>query len=443
MPYSSSHMGIGTQVHDLSEMMSSGLDIFHRPDKDSSIKSGKTIDHQMITALQDGNTVIEFVIPSEGHDYTFLPLTRLDGVIEIRKANGDAVADADLVAPVNLISSALFRQIECEVNGVQVADLTSPAYPYKAFIESHLTYGYDAKNSHLKAALYHQDTVGKEEQYLATCESFSVRQGWVTKHANKLYFSTPLFIDFFACERFLIPGVTIKLKFLKSEDRFCLLSATDTWKVNIKALSIQTRKLTIHEDIVAKHKDMILKEPAIYPIDQSKIKTFVLTQGISSQTVSSVFRGKLPRFAIIGLVESASYNGAFNKNPFKFTHFNLSYLAFNVNGTPYPSRVFQPDFANGNFMREYRHFMDHIGISHENETNYITPESYAANTCFFPFDLSPDLCNGYHNHVDNSGFVNIELQFREALTTNVNLVVYATYSEEILIDHQGQVTLKA
>ena len=75
--------------------------------------------------------------------------------------------------------------------------MTSPAYPYKAFIESHLTYGYDAKNSHLKAALYHQDTVGKEEQYLATCESFSVRQGWVTKHANKLYFSTPLFIDFF------------------------------------------------------------------------------------------------------------------------------------------------------------------------------------------------------------------------------------------------------
>jgi hypothetical protein len=441
MPLNNDHRGIGSQVNNLTEIMSNGLDIFEAPTKDSSILGGKTIDHHMITALQDNNSVIEFIIPSEGHDYTYLPLTRIDGEIEIKKSNGTAVGDADLVAPVNLISSAIFRQVECEVNGVQVADLTSPAYHYKAYIESHLTYGHDAKKTHLQAALYYQDTNDKEETFTDECLSFKTRRSWILKYGNKLYFSTPLFIDFFDSERYLIPGVTIKLKFLKNDDKFCLLSATEAWKIKINSMKIQTRKLTIHPDIVQKHREILLKEPAIYPIDQSKIKTYVLSEGITSKNLPGVFRGKLPRLAVIGFVNSDAYNGDFSKNPWKFHHYDVSYLSFVINGTPYPSTVFQPDFANGKFIREYRHFLDHTGITHENETNYIDIDTYKANTALFPFDLSGDLCNGYHEHLDKDGFVNIDLQFKRALPHNVTVIIYATYKEIIKIDGAGQVVL--
>ncbi len=40
------------------------------------------------------------------------------------------------VAPINLISSSLFRQVECEVNGYQVSDLTSPTYQNKQVLYS-------------------------------------------------------------------------------------------------------------------------------------------------------------------------------------------------------------------------------------------------------------------------------------------------------------------
>jgi hypothetical protein len=442
MPYSNDHRGLGTHVLDLTEIMSDGLDIFHKPEADNSILQGKTIDHHMITALNENNNVFEFVIPSEGHDYTFLPLTRLEGEIEIRKSNGNAIANTDLVAPINLISSALFRQIECEINGVQVADLTSPTYHYKAYLETLITYGIDAKNTHLQACLYEPDTPGKEEDFTATSAGFIKRRDWIVAHGNKLYFSTPLFVDFFQSKRFLIPGPTIKLKLLKNDDKFCLLSATDAWKIKVNNLKVTTRKLKIHNEIVQKHREILLKQPAIYPIKQSKIKTYVIAEGQSAKTLSGVFRGKLPTKVVFGFVRSDAFNGDFSKNPWKFDHFNTNYVGFIINGTPYPSHVLQPDFAEGKCIREYRHFLDNVGITHENESNCIDLETYKKNSALFAYDLSGDLCNGYHKHPTETGFVDIELHFKAALPTNITVVIYATYEEIVEIDGQGQVKIE-
>jgi hypothetical protein len=442
MPYTNDHRGLGTHVLDLTEIMSDGLDIFHRPESDNSILNGKTIEHHMITALNENNNVFEFVIPSEGHEYTFLPMTRLEGEIEIKKSNNNAIANTDWIAPINLISSALFRQVECEVNGVQVADLTSPTYHYKAYLETLITYGFDAKNTHLQAALYYPDTPGSEETYTTDCPSFKKRRDWIVAHGNKLYFSTPIFVDFFQSKRFLIPGPTIKLKFLKNEDKFCLLSATDAWKIKINNLKISTRKLKIHNEIVQKHREILLKQPALYPIKQSKIKTYVIASGQSAKTLSGVFRGKLPTKAVFGFVNSDAFNGSFSKNPWLFHHYDVNYVGFLINGTPYPAHVLQPDFDTGKCVREYRHFLDNVGISHENESNCIDLDTYMKNSALFAYDLSGDLCNGYHKHPTDTGFVDIELHFKTALPDNITVVIYATYDETVEIDGQGQVKLE-
>jgi hypothetical protein len=149
MPYKSDNRGVGSQVLELSEEMSNGLDLFDYPQEDTSIISGKTIEHHLATALNENNNVFEFIIPSEGHDYTYLPMTRLEGELKIEKtgANAGRVAAADLVAPINLMAIALFRQAECELNGVQIADLTSPNFHYKNYFETMLTYGNNAKKN--------------------------------------------------------------------------------------------------------------------------------------------------------------------------------------------------------------------------------------------------------------------------------------------------------
>ena len=445
MPYKSDYRGVGSQVLELSEEMSDGLDLFDYPKTDTSIISGKTIEHHLVTALNENNNVFEFVLPSEGHDYTYLPLTRLEGELKVEKttAGGGAIGANDLVAPINLMALALFRQAECELNGVQIADLTSPTFHYKNYFETMLTYGHDAKNTHLRACLYHPDNNGHEETMTAACSSFVKRRDFIRQNAESTFeFSTPIHIDFFDSKRFLIPGVTIKIKLIKNDDKFLLMSATDTWKLSIKNLKIVTKKLTIHPAIVEKHKEIIQKQPAVYPIAQSKIKTYTINQGISSTNIAGIYRGKLPRSIIIGFVKSDAFNGSFATNPFCFKHFNVSYLGLIVNGTPTPARVFQPDFANGKCVREYRHFLDNLGIYHENESNMIDFDTFKSNMALFCFDLSPDHCNSYHHHIDQSGFVNLDLQFKEPLAQNITAIVFATFNEVVKIDASGQVVLE-
>lgn len=445
MPFKSDYRGVGSQVLELSEEMSDGLDLFDYPKSDTSILAGKTIEHHLVTALNENNNVFEFVIPSEGHDYTYLPLTRLEGELQIEKttAGGGAVGANDLVAPINLMALSLFRQAECELNGVQIADLTSPTFHYKNYLETMLTYGHDAKSTHLRACLYHPDTVGQEETFTAACPSFVARKKFLRQNATSTFeFSTPLHIDFFDSKRFLIPGVTIKIKLIKNDDKFLLMSATDTWKLTVKNLKIVVKKLTIHPTIVEKHREIIQKQPAIYPIAQSKIKTYIINQGVSSTSLSGIFRGKLPRSVIIGFVKSDGFNGSFDTNPYLFQPFGVSYVGLVVNGTPVPARVFQPDFANGKCIREYRHFLDNLGIYHENESNMVDFDSFRSNTALFCYDLSPDHCNSYHHHTDQSGFVNLDLQFRAALAQNITVVVFGTFNETVKIDAAGQVFLE-
>lgn len=441
----SDHRGVGCHTVELSEEMTSGLDIFDMPKADTSIKSGKTVYHHLSTAINENNNVFEFIIPSENHEYTYLPLTRLEGQLQICKLDNSALVNEDIVIPTNLLSNTIFRQVEVELNGVQVSDLSSPTYHYKAYIEAHLTYGKDPKRGHLKNALYTKEIAGKEESLDVAQEMYIERRAWLTKDAGKVNFSTPLYIDLFDSQRYLIPGSTLKIKLIKNEDKVCLLSSAAnaaSYKIKINKLCISTRKLTIHDEIVERHSQMLLKQPAIYPIAQSKIRTYTINQGLSATTIANVFNGKLPRTAIIGMVRSDAFNGTIERNPFFFQHFNLNYFALVVNGSPMPATVFQPDFTKRDCSREYAHFLDNLGVGNSNEHNDVDLENFASGSCFFPFDFTPDYCNSYHNHSAQSGTANIELRFSQPLAQNVTLIVYGTYNEVLTIDGTGKVMLQ-
>jgi len=441
----SDHRGIGAHVIELSEHMTSGLDIFGTPQVDTSVRGGKTVYHYLSTAINENNNVFEFVIPSENHEYTYLPLTRLEGQLQIVKQDGTNIGDADVVIPVNFLSNTLFRQVEVELNGVQVSDLSSPTYHYKAYMEAHLSFGREPKRGHLKNALYTKEVAGQEESLDPDHEMYKERRAWLNKDNGKLNFSTPIYIDFFDSQRYLIPGSTIKIKFIKNDDKLCLLSAAanaNAYKLKINKLCISTRKLTIHDEIVERHSQMLLKEPAIYPIAQSKIRTYTINQGLSATTIANVFNGKLPRTCIVGMVRSDAFNGTIERNLYMFQPFNLNYLALVVNGSPMPATVFQPNFPRGEMAREYAHFLDNVGVSNSNEHNDVDIYNFVSGSCFFPFDFSPDVCNNYHCHPPQSGSVNLELRFGAALAENVTLIVYATYNEILSIDGTGKVTVQ-
>ena len=142
------------------------------------------------------------------------------------------------------------------------------------------------------------------------------------------------------------------------------------------------------------------------------------------------------------MVKSDAFNGSFETNPWLFQPFGVKYFGLKVNGMPIPSSALQPDFAKGNSMREYRHFLDNIGVQHDNESNMITHEKFVRNSCFFAYDLTPDLCHSFHSHTPNSGYIDLDLQFGQPLAQNITLIAYASFNEYLTIDYNGVVKLE-
>lgn len=435
-------LGIGTFIDDEFELASHGLDIFAKPHIDASLIYGKTVTYYPVSAIVDGNP-IEFVIPQEGNDYTYLPLTRLEGEIIVTKKDGNPISDTEKTSFVNLFPSTLFRQVECEVNGTQICDLSTPTYPYKSYIETHYSFGQDAKKTHLRCEYYEKEDLGKEESFEITGATKNTRfaNGHSIIKAGEFSFSSLIHIDFFHCTTYLIPGTDLKLKFIRHEDSFSLLGDTLVAKIKINSLRLNVRKLTIDPQIIQAHNAGLLKQPAIYNIVQSKIKTYLLTKGIRNERITNIFRGKLPRCVYILFVDSEAYDGAVNKNPFLFKHYDLNYFQLYVNGEPFMTKVFQPNMSKNNFFREYRWTLDNIGIQHGDHTNGITPEEYEKNSFMMAFDMSPDMCNNFHCHGSLQGTIDVQIGFKNELPNNVMTLFYASFNEAIVIDHDRNVTI--
>ena len=431
--------GVGTFINDEFELGSNSLDLFTIPPVDTTLAAGKAIKIYPNNALNDSGP-FEFIIPNEGVDYTILPLTRIEGELEVVKADGTALAATDATSVVNLFPISIFKQVECEINNVQICDLSTPTYAYKGFLETHLSYGDEAKSTHLKTSMYYKDTVDKENHVSLTGDSaFKERHSVI--QGKKIYFSSLIHVDLFQCNRLLIPGCQIKLKFIRNDDNFSLLSATAGAKIKIKNLYLSLRRVTLDPKLHERNEKQLETTPAYYNITQSKIKTYVINSGTQSLTIPNIFRGNLPRSIMFGFVDAKGFNGNIAVNPFTFENFKLKYFNLKKNSEPVVATVFQPDFATGNYIREYRFFMDNCGVSHDNGTNCITPEEWAKNSNLWVFDLTPDLCNSFHLHKTETGNIDLDIAFDDATTKNIQMIVYASFNEAVLIDFERNVTI--
>ena len=437
MTFNPEKKGVGAFQTEESEFLSNSLDIFGKPSIEASLLEGKTVEHNPLNAITVSGP-IEFVIPSHSHnEYTYLPLTRLIGEVAIYNATDTKLAAGADVSFCNLFPSSLFKQVEVEINGIQVNDVSTATYGYKAFIETLLSYGRGAKDTHLKAAYWIDDSQTKEEEKaIANSDALKKRNSFIAE-SKSLFFSTPVHIDCFQSPRLLPPGCNIKVKFIRNEDNFSLIAAQANYKIKLIDLKLSTRKVHVHDSIVTTHEKLFNTMSASYPLAMTQIKTFVLNKGVTNETISNVIRGKLPRQLIFGLLDNKSFNGTISSNPFVFKPFDLKYVALKKNGVSIPPAAYQPDFTKDKYMREYRSFIDSIGIGHEDESVEISPTQWKTVKNLWAYDLSPMLCNGYHLHSPESGYIDIDLAFNTELPDTVILLVYSVFNTTLFINKES------
>lgn len=431
--------GFGSLQETDSDVISHAADLFSMPHLENSMVEGRTSTYRPIDKNNDGP--YQFIIPPQGMQYVQLAATRLFLRLKIVKEDGTDLVAADEVAPINLIGSSMFRSIDIEIGGTPVPELGNMYSNYKAYLETLLSYSAPAQESHLLSCGWLADTAGKFDITTDDNDGYKRRKA-MSALSVSFEVMTPVHCDFLQCDKFLPPGVTLSIKFNRAPDNFALITSTNnTYKIVVEDIKLFVRHITLNSAIVKNHLDKFERQPAVYHMNKTVMKTFVFGAGTQAINQYSIFTEILPKSLIIGMVQSDSFNGKIrNGNPFNFQHFTLSSGNIRVNGESLPLEPYRPDWVNKLYCREYRDFFDNIGIKHNDMGNLITPAYFSGGCFFMVSDLSADQCNGRHYHPRQSGKIDVEILFKTALTQSINLIAFGVFDALVLLDKNNKVT---
>jgi len=133
--------------------ISSELDIFaHKPVHSAIL--GTNVVHYKSIATVDQND-LEFLIPGDTETYIDLDI-KLYVKGRLIGADGKDLDETDFTAGTNNFLHSLFSQCSISLIGVNITP-ASELYPYPSYLESLLTCGSDAANSHLTNAYWYLD----------------------------------------------------------------------------------------------------------------------------------------------------------------------------------------------------------------------------------------------------------------------------------------------
>ena len=154
------------------------------------------------------------------------------------------------VGPVNNWLHSLFSQVDVYLNDTLVTPSTN-TYPYRAYIETALSYGADAKETQLTSQLWYKDTAGRMNSVALADDDtanvgFKNRRNYMTR-IRVFEMMGRLHLDMFLQDRFLLNGVDVKIRLVRSKDAFALMAggANHDYKVNILDASVFARKATL------------------------------------------------------------------------------------------------------------------------------------------------------------------------------------------------------
>jgi len=426
-------------VHEQScECTKSELDLFSVPPTQTSMEQGSWIEYHPLTTVTDGSP-IEFDIGASGEDYVDFANSMLYVRAKVVAADGTDLAADAAVNPVNLFLHSLFSQVDISLNGTLITASTN-TYPYRAMLETLLSYGSDAKTSQLTSALYYKDQATRMDTTdiaAAAANSGLLARRAHTSESREFDMMGRLHADIFFQDRYMINEVGVKIKLIRSKDSFCLMGAG---KVVILHASMFVRKVKLMPSVFLAHAKTLERGAAKYPIRRVVCKSFTVPQNYLDVSHEKLFSGQLPTRIVIGLVTNRAFNGHAEANPFNFQHFNLSEIGVYLDGQQ--QNVVRPmhlNYANGLYIRAYNSLFGGTGKLCKDEGLHITRADYAGGYALYAFDLTADLGEDDHFSLVRQGSVRLALKFSAALAATITVVAYAEFENVIEVDRDRNV----
>ncbi|XP_051160512.1 uncharacterized protein F54H12.2-like [Leptopilina boulardi] len=275
------------------ECLKTELDLFSLPPTQTLIESSQWIHYKPISSLAD-DSLIEFVIPGHVEEYIDLAHTMLSIRVKlitptITFQNRETIAK---ISVVNNLLHSLFNQIDVYFNQKLVSPPNN-AYAYRAYLETLFNYGPAAKRSHLSTALWYTDDHKNMEDVNRDSTGFGARRA-LLQPDGVVDMIGHLHCDVFNQNKFLLNGVEMRLRLVRSKNTFTLLDRTKQCSLHISKATLLVRRSKISPAVLLAYTKALSHGTAKYSITRVEVKTFILHRGVHAETLD-VILGQLPK----------------------------------------------------------------------------------------------------------------------------------------------------
>lgn len=443
---------------DSMEILKSELELFTVPPTQTSIEETRFVEYYPQTAL--GHGPVEFHIPPNDKEYfdlqnsfLYMKIRILDDASEALKAKTSAqdasVPAKSIVFPINYIHATCFKSVEVLMNNKGVSS-NDNLYPYRAYLETLLSYGKVSKEEQLAVSMFYRDRFPMDEHSDAVSKAGDDGSKNTGARARFLRtnFSTPIetigrvHSEIFSQPKLLIGDVSLTVKFHRADSKFSLMAAEEDKKyiISIDTAIMFICQKRISQSIREAHLATLQTKNIIYPVRKVQMKFFTRSSNRSDLTEANFVSGLLPRKVVIGLVSTDAFNGHLHHNPFNFKHFNVKSIILRKNGKTVPFQAIETDFNNKCSVRGYLALLEGTSNLFKNRSIDIRPiVDFPQGYALYAFDLTPD--HSGHNTFDliQKGNIGLDIKLDKPSETGVCIVAYLEYDALLEIDSHHHV----
>ena len=439
-----------------SMMHTKNVALFAKPPVNAGEEKVMWVVHEPSFVSREHYSSVQFFIPGTGTQYTDLSRTELYVRVKIEDKDGNVFTQnaAKSALPVDQILHSMWSSVDIKLNQ-KLVSTSGTNYMYKALIENLLNYSHDSKRIQMSSIGFTGESGSFTQTHpTKTPVNYGLKERgeWFKRIAtiagsttpDSVEFMGPLMADICNQDRYILNGVDIDIKLWPNRDEFRLITfpANSEAKLVIEEIKLFVCKVKLSPVTLLAHASVLQENNALYPYQKTDIRTKHLASGSYGETLEDIYQGQVPSRLIVGFVESESYNGSLQKNPFHFQNFNLSKIGFYVDGEPVPHHPFEFDFDNSQYLQGLLSLYRVTGKLNENTDIGITRTSYREGYNLVAFEVDPTTSPDFRYLGEGQeGRTRLEIKFKEALPSGVNIILYATFPQTIEIDESRVVRI--
>lgn len=388
---------------------------------------------------------LDFEIKGESERYIDLSRTELWLKLIVTKSDDSPLNDFKNFGLVNNFMHSIFSQVTVSIDNIEIEN-TNSHYAYRAYLENLLCFGREAKETFLTNEGFYKDTAGNFEQLsLKTSETVTdseLNHGLIKRvdkfSKNKVIeVKGMIHVDLFNTNRYLIPNLSVQLKFTRSKEAFYLLGKNNNdIKIEIEDAYLNVRKCKVNPSVTAEIMKTLEEKPVNFPIKKVLVKSIPLPYVTTGCYLTNIYSGVLPTRVVFGFVETSAYNGSFELNPFNFQNFGINYLRLKAGSDVVTfSNGIRLNYTQNMYLQGYSTLFQCMNGT----PNDITFDDYKNGYALYVFDLTPDLCNEEHFNTLTNGSLELEILFDQAVQKSLTGIFYLEFDNNIEITKQHQV----